>query len=85
METHLRRNLGDWEIDELIDMLKTLEKYTTSPRIKDKMKWGNSLRKVFTQLRVKAWCADLCSDNIIIDLWPKLVCKTTFTKSAGWL
>lgn len=42
METHLRRNLGDWEIDELIDMLKTLEKYTTSPQIKDKMKWGNS-------------------------------------------
>lgn len=46
--THLRRNLSDWEIDELIDMLKTLEKYTTNPQIKDKLKWGNSKEGLYT-------------------------------------
>ncbi|WMV46384.1 hypothetical protein MTR67_039769 [Solanum verrucosum] len=50
--THLRRNLSDWKIDELIDMLKTLEKYTTNPQIKDKLKWGNAKEGVYGRSRI---------------------------------
>jgi len=29
-------------------MLKTLEKYTTNPQIKDNLKWGNSKEGLYT-------------------------------------
>lgn len=71
-----RRNLHDWEVDEFIDMMKTLEKCSINSQLRDKLKWGNSKDGLYT---VKAGCANLCSNNLMIDLWPwKLIWKQNF-------
>lgn len=71
-----RRNLHDWEVDEFIDMMKTLEKCSINSQLRDKLKWGNSKDGLYT---VKAGYANLCSNNLMIDLWPwKLIWKQNF-------
>lgn len=62
-------------------MLKLLERCTTSSQ-QDKMKWGSSKSGMYS---VKAGYADMCSNNMLINLWTwKLVWKTTLPSKVCW-
>lgn len=45
---HLRRNLQDWELEELTDLYRLLADYSTNPQHPDNLRWGVSKRGIFT-------------------------------------
>lgn len=81
----LRRDLYDWEIEDLLTMLKHLEDCTTDDHARDKLKWSYNNNGLDT---VKATYAYMSSNKMMIDILPwKLVWKPnslqTFHASLG--
>ncbi|KAG5575624.1 hypothetical protein H5410_055758 [Solanum commersonii] len=71
---NLRRNLLDWEFEQLLNLLKSLENCIINIQCNDKLKWNFNSKGLYT---VKAGYEHLNSNKMMIDLWPwKLVWKT---------
>ena len=69
-----RRNFQDWEINDLLSLLETLQNTTLVVEDQDKILWGNSKEKTYT---VKECYKNLSSQNGILLIWPwKHVWKT---------
>nr|XP_009789470.1 PREDICTED: uncharacterized protein LOC104237089 [Nicotiana sylvestris] len=73
-EVLFRRNIQDWEIEEVLDLLGRLANCTVSIQHTDNLRWGTSKEGAYT---VKAGYNKLCALNEVIDMWPwKLIWKT---------
>ncbi|KAF3651267.1 putative transcription repressor MYB6-like [Capsicum annuum] len=70
----LRRNLQDWELEEIFDLYKILEDRTINPWASDKLRWGSSSKGSYS---VKAGYSKLSAQNEVNEHWPwKLIWRT---------
>ncbi|XP_059295547.1 uncharacterized protein LOC132048880 [Lycium ferocissimum] len=68
----LRRNVQDWEMGSLLELLANVEKYKTNDTCADTLLWGRN-----NSFTVKDCYHHICCQNQIIELWPwKLIWKT---------
>lgn len=69
----LRRNLNDWEIENMIAMIGNLQHSAINHRCNDKLIWGDNSEGIYS---VKANYQLLSSIKAQIDQWPwKLIWK----------
>ena len=69
-----RRDIQDWELNELLRLLSKLSDFKVNPQVKDKLEWGDSKDRTYT---VKRGYDNLCSNKELIDKWPwKLIWRT---------
>ncbi|XP_059288247.1 uncharacterized protein LOC132041538 [Lycium ferocissimum] len=68
-----RRNMYDWEVNELLDLFSRLQQCHINPQAADKLKWGQHSG----ESTVKEGYHQMCSRNPFIDNWPwKLIWRT---------
>jgi len=73
-DLRFRRNLNDWELNDIFAFFAKLQPCSFSPQEPDRLKWGNSRKGHYT---VKEGYHSLCSRNSMIDKWPwKHIWKT---------
>lgn len=63
----LRRNLQNWELEELLTLLERLENCITNEQISDRLRWGDKTDGLYS---VKAGYSILCAQNEMVDNWP---------------
>ncbi|XP_019234325.1 PREDICTED: uncharacterized protein LOC109214820 [Nicotiana attenuata] len=72
--TLFRRNVNDWELEELLTLLARLEECMLDTQSADRLKWGNSKEGIYS---VKAGYTHLHAQNDLINNWPwKLIWRT---------
>lgn len=62
-----RRDMHDWEINELLDLYARLQQSNVNSQAVDRLKWGNHGGGIYT---VKVGYQQMCSSNPMIDNWP---------------
>ncbi|XP_060209904.1 putative ribonuclease H protein At1g65750 isoform X3 [Lycium barbarum] len=73
-DIRFRRNLQDWELGEIFDLFKSLERFPVNSQTPDSLKWGESSKGVFS---VKASYNRMNTIDVLTDPWPwKLIWKT---------
>lgn len=71
-----RRNLHDWEFEDLLSLLSRLETCQVNAQNVDQLKWGSSKEGNYS---VKAGYSSLVSQNVILQSWPwKLIWRTNY-------
>ncbi|WMV29386.1 hypothetical protein MTR67_022771, partial [Solanum verrucosum] len=65
-DLRFRRNLNDWELNDIFALFAKLQPFSFSPQEPDRLKWGNSRKGHYT---VKEGYHSLCSRNSMIDKW----------------
>ncbi|WMV33012.1 hypothetical protein MTR67_026397 [Solanum verrucosum] len=72
-DIRFRRNMHDWEVNDLVDLFARLQHCHINLQAADKLKWGHQ-KGVYT---VKEGYQQLCSRNPVIANWPwKLIWRT---------
>ncbi|WMV36278.1 hypothetical protein MTR67_029663 [Solanum verrucosum] len=72
-DLRFRRNMHDWEVNDLVDLFARLQHCHINLQAADKLKWGHQ-KGVYT---VKEGYQQLCSRNLVIANWPwKLIWRT---------
>jgi len=72
-DLRFRRNMHDWEVNDLVDLFARLQHCHINLQAADKLKWGHQ-KGVYT---VKEGYQQLCSRNPVIANWPwKLIWRT---------
>ncbi|WMV14124.1 hypothetical protein MTR67_007509 [Solanum verrucosum] len=78
-DLRFRRNMHNWEVNDLVDLFARLQHCHINLQAADKLKWGHQ-KGVYT---VKEGYQQLCSRNPVIANWPwKLIWRTKLPPKA---